>query len=276
MKMQMLAIAFGLLMAGDAAQAESKEGAPAVAPLTGEWYRPTVDARWHWQLNGTVNTEHAVDVYVIDLFDTAPALIERLQATGRRVICYFSAGSLERWRPDIARYSVTEIGNQLADYRNERWLDIRSTGVRQAVLVRLDLAAAKGCDGVEPDNVDGYLNNTGFPLTAQDQLNFNAWLANAAHRRGLAVALKNDVEQAAVLEPYFDFAINESCHRYRECEWLMPFVAANKPVFNAEYEKKYVHSARARAALCQQARARRFRTLVLPVALDDTFRYSCD
>lgn len=276
MKMQMLAIAFGLLLAGDAAQAESKEGAPAVAPLTGEWYRPTVNARWHWQLNGTVNTEHAVDVYVIDLFDTAPALIERLQATGRRVICYFSAGSLERWRPDIARYSVTEIGNRLADYRDERWLDIRSTGVRQAVLVRLDLAAAKGCDGVEPDNVDGYLNNTGFPLTAQDQLNFNAWLANAAHRRGLAVALKNDVEQAAVLEPYFDFAINESCHRYRECAWLMPFVAADKPVFNAEYEKKYVHSARARAALCQQARARRFRTLVLPVALDDTFRYSCD
>lgn len=38
---------------------------------------------------------------------------------------------------------------------------------------RLDLAVQKGCDGVEPDNVDGYQNNSGFPLTAQDQLAYN-------------------------------------------------------------------------------------------------------
>ncbi len=58
------------------------------------------------------------------------------------------------------------------------------------MLRRLDLAVTKGCDGVEPDNMDGYANDSGFPLTAEDQLTFNRFIANEAHRRGLAVGLK--------------------------------------------------------------------------------------
>ena len=43
---------------------------------------------------------------------------------------------------------------------------------------RMDLAKSKGCDGIEPDNVDVYSNhNTGFHFTASDQLAYNKWLA---------------------------------------------------------------------------------------------------
>lgn len=49
---------------------------------------------------------------------------------------------------------------------------------------RLKKAQDKGCDGVEPDNVDGYTNDNGFHLTAHDQLTFNKWLAT-----GLCVIL---------------------------------------------------------------------------------------
>lgn len=275
----MFAMALGLLLAAcpaGAAPAQVQEVRPTPAPVRGEWYRPGVNTSWHWQLSGTVNTDHAVDVYIIDLFDTPPALIERLHALGRKVICYFSAGSYELWRPDASHYAAADLGNTLTNHTDERWVDIRSARVRAILAARMELAATKGCDGVEPDNVDGYRNDSGFALSAQDQLAFNIWLANAAHRRGLAVALKNDVEQAAELEPYFDFAIIESCHHYRECDRLATFVAAGKPVFSAEYEEKYVRSARARAALCREMRARQLRTLVLPVALDDAFRYSCD
>lgn len=55
-------------------------------------------------------------------------------------------------------------------------------------LNRLDVAVYKGCDGVEPDNVDGYTNNTGFILTAEDQLMYNRFLADEAHERGLLIA----------------------------------------------------------------------------------------
>lgn len=100
---------------------------------------------------------------------------------------------------------------------------------------RLDLCVQKGFDAVEFDNVDGYANDTGFPLTYGDQLRYNAFLANAAHARGLAAALKNDLEQVPDLLPYFDMMVVEQCFQYRECEMTLPFVHADKPVFEVEY-----------------------------------------
>lgn len=252
-------------------------GVPEAPPVQGAaWYRPGVGTTWQLQLTGTVNTAHAADLYIIDLFDSSPALIAALQATGRKVICYFSAGSYENWRSDAWRYAGSDLGNTLSGYPDERWVDIRSANVRAILFARMDLAVSKGCDGVDPDNVDGYTNNTGFPLTAQHQLDFNAALANAAHERGLAVSLKNDIEQIGALLPYFDFAVNESCHVYNECHRLAPVIAAGKPVFNVEYESKYVTSSSQRAALCADAQARQFRTLMLPVQLNDAYRYTCD
>ena len=76
---------------------------------------------------------------------------------------------------------------------------------------------AKGFDAVEFDNVDGYANRTGFPLTGADQLRYNMLLANEAHRRGLGALLKNDLGQIRALLPYFDVALNEQCLQYDEC-----------------------------------------------------------
>ena len=250
-------------------------------PVTqGSWYRPGVSATWQWQLqpdrNGQINTGYAVDVYDVDLFNTPESLIEQLHQDGRKVVAYFSAGTFEDFRPDSGDFSPGELGKPLADFPDERWLDIRSGNVRRIVLARLDLAAQKGFDGVEPDNVDGYANNSGFALTADDQLAFNRFVANAARERGMAVGLKNDLDQIAALVEYFDFAVNEQCHEYAECDALRPFVAAGKPVFNAEYAAKYVNNAGTRQVLCSDASGEDIRTLVLPVDLDDSFRFSCE
>jgi hypothetical protein len=77
---------------------------------------------------------------------------------------------------------------------------------------------------------------TGFRLSSDDQLAYNVWLANAAHEHGLSVALKNDLGQVEELLPYFDFALNEECFTYDECDLLTPFVDAGKAVFGVEYE----------------------------------------
>ena len=100
----------------------------------------------------------------------------------------------------------------------------------------MDLCASKGFDGIEPDNVDGFLNDTGFPLTYEDQLRYNTLLASIAHERGLSIGLKNDMEQIPDLLPHFDWALNEQCFEYVECETLLPFLEAGKAVFNVEYE----------------------------------------
>ena len=138
-----------------------------------EWWQPAVSNTWQWQLAGTVNTSYDVDIYDIDLFDNSADQIRRLQDDGRLVVCYFSAGSYENWRSDADDFKQTDLGKTLDGWPDERWLDIRSESVRAIMTARLDLAMEKGCDGIEPDNIDGYTNDTGFGLTAADQLEYN-------------------------------------------------------------------------------------------------------
>jgi len=150
------------------------------------------------------------------------------------VICYFST-QYEKWRPDAASFSASVLGANLDDWPGEKYVDIRSSVVRNIMTARLDLAKSKGCDGIEPDNVDGYTNKNGLGLTAADQLDFNKFLAQQAHSRGLSVGLKNDLDQVSSLVSYFDWALNEQCNQYGECATLNPFVNAGKAVFGTEY-----------------------------------------
>ncbi len=142
------------------------------------------------------------------------------------------------------------LGNDYDGWPGERWLDIRRIDLLAPILrARLDLCRSKGFDGVDPDNINGYLNPTGFPLTAQDQLNFNIWLANEAHARGLSIGLKNDSEQLASLLAYFDWGLTEDCYDQGWCSDLSPFIAAGKPVFAVEYTDTGINF----NLFCQQA-----------------------
>jgi len=253
----------------------------SVAPITkGSWYRPDTATSWQLQLQGDINTSYDVELYDIDLFDSNKTLIQSLQNEGKKVICYFSAGSYEDWREDKEAFANDVLGKELDGWEGEKWLDIRNDKLAPIMRARLDLAVEKGCNGVDPDNVNGYLNDTGFNLSADDQLAYNKFIANEARKRGLSVALKNDMEQIEELEPYFDFSVNEQCHefsKYSECDLLKPFIDANKPVFNAEYKKEYVDNNNGeRDELCADADSMSFQTLVLPLKLDDSFRYSCN
>jgi hypothetical protein len=201
---------------------------------SGTWWQPAPLTTYQWQLTGTVDTSVDVQMYDIDLFDASTSLISKLHADGRVVVCYFST-QYEDWRPDASSFPSSGLGNDLDDWEGEKYIDIRSSAIRAVMQARLDLAASKGCDGVEPDNVDGYTASSGFPLKAADQLDFNKFLASEAHARGLSIGLKNDLDQAAALVPYFDWALNEQCYQYSECSMLSVFVNAGKAVFNTEY-----------------------------------------
>ena len=243
--------------------------------VDGTWYRPVTAVTWQWQLQGAVNTAYNVDLYDIDLFDSSEALIRQLQADGKKVICYFSAGSYEAWRPDAGQFEPESLGNPLDDWPGERWLDIRNENVRIVMKDRLDLAQQKGCDGVEPDNVDAYANDSGFDLTPDDQLVFNRFIANETHARGLAAGLKNDLDQINDLIAYYDFAVNEQCFEYAECALLMPFIQQGKAVLSVEYAPDTIDDETVRREICTEARDLQFSTLILPLELDDSFRYSC-
>ena len=222
--------------------------------LGGRW-SPAPGSTWQWQLQGHLDTSVDVDVYGIDMFDNSAAVVEQLRDDGRKVICYISAGSWERWRPDADNFSDAVTGRKLDGWPGERWLDVRRLNqLRPIMNARMNKCADKGFDAIEFDNVDGYTNQTGFPLSGSDQRRYNRYLADAAHNRGLAAGLKNDLDQIDVLEPHFDFAVNEQCFQYHECGALDDFIDAGKAVFQVEYEL-------AREEFCPQARNRDFSSM---------------
>ena len=176
-----------------------------------------------------------VQVFDIDGFDNSAATVAALHAQGTKVICYIDFGSSENFRPDYSSFPASVQGSTNG-WPGEKWLDIRQLSVLEPIMTaRMKMCVQKGFDALEPDNIDGYTNSTGFPLTAQDQLTYNTWIANEAHSLGLSVGLKNDTDQTAQLQPYFDWALNEQCNEYSECDTENVFVRSNKAVFNAEY-----------------------------------------
>lgn len=246
-------------------------------PITdGDWPRYSVDTTWNWQLLGEVNTSYEADVYVVDMFaQLSENSIESLHAMGRDVICYFSAGTYEPWRPDANLLSNFELGNPHIGFPNEFWLDVRNPEIMKLMANRMDIAVELGCDGVELDNVDAFVNDTSFDITQEDALIYTRILANEAHKRGLAVALKNNVELVNDVVDYFDLLVNEECFQYNECEGYFPIIQAGKPVFNAEYTEEHINDPVAREELCQTSRSYGFQTLFLPLVLDGSFRLSC-
>jgi hypothetical protein len=192
-------------------------------------------------------------LYDIDLYGPsgtrpADAGVRAIRRAGGYPVCYVDAGTWESWRPDARRFAPRLLGRPNG-WPGERWLDIRRVGpLLRIMAARVALCRRGGFAAVEYDNVDGYDNDTGFAITAADQLRYDRDLAGLAHRDGLAAGLKNDVAQARELEPSFDFAVDESCAEYDQCRDLAPFVAAGKPVFDVEYT-------RLSARLCAIARS---------------------
>jgi hypothetical protein len=195
------------------------------------------DAQWQYQLQGTIDRSNPARVFDVDGAATPAATVRALKRDGRYVVCYFSAGTSESFRSDSRRLPAGVRGRPVEGFENERWLDIRRLRLIAPVLrARMRTCARKGFDAVEPDNVDGYDNRTGFPLRRRDALRFTRWLARTAHHLGLAVGLKNSAGLARALAGRFDFAVVEQCLQYDECERYRPFVRRGKPVYEVEYE----------------------------------------
>lgn len=251
------------------ATAERVAAAAAPVPCRGRcWHaRPTVRP-WQIQLAGRIDTSVAAPVVELDCDGTPAATVHAFRRRGTRVLGYLDAGSTESYRADAGRFPPAVVGKLYDGYPDERWLDVRQVDVLLPIMRdRLRTCARKGFDGVDPDNVNGYENDTGFPLTATDQVRFDRALADEAHRQGLAVVLKNTGGLAARLLPWFDGAVVESCFRYRECALYAPFVARGKAVYVIEYE-------RTPAQFCAEARRRHFSAIFKRPSLS-AYRRTC-
>ncbi len=241
---------------------------PSASASSGPAWVPSTSDSFQWILSAPLDTTSSATIYDLDAFDATAADVALLHGLGRHVICYIDVGSWENYRPDASAFPKAVIGNVYAGFPNENWLDIRQISLLAPIMTaRFDMCKSKGFDGVEPDNVDGYQNDTGFPLSAADQIAFNTWIASLAHRRGLAVALKNDPDQLAQLLPSFDFGLEESCWAQGSCSLLAPMRASGKAVFTVEYTD-VTSTATFLSTYCPQAKAAGFYALLKHPALD--------
>ncbi|MFH1430785.1 MAG: endo alpha-1,4 polygalactosaminidase [Candidatus Uhrbacteria bacterium] len=244
---------------------------PSSTDAPGVW-RPAPGTSWQWQLTALpIDTAVNADVFDIDLFDNDHTMINALHAKGRKVICYVNVGTVEDWRQDASEFPEAVIGDSYDEWEGERWLDIRQITLIGPIMGRrFDRAKEMGCDAIEPDNIDGYTNDTGFRLRAADQLRYDVWLVGAAHNRGMSIGLKNDPEHAAILEPYFDWAITEDCAAEGWCDDMSVFTQKGKAVLQAEYTDTDVDF----LAACERATINGFSAIQKQRDLD-AWRRSC-
>jgi Glycoside-hydrolase family GH114 len=171
-----------------------------------------------------------VDIFDIDLWDNPAETVERLHASGKKVICYFSAGTSEDWRSDFKEFSTQDMGANLPLWKGERWLDIRQRSVWRVMQKRIELASKRGCDAIDPDNIgmsvslvrlkdiltpvtDGYDNEKGGgfrrPLTKSDAITYIRKLSREAKRYGMSTGLKNSADILKSVRDDVHFAVNE-------------------------------------------------------------------
>ena len=205
------------------------------AAPSGTYWKPTAGTTWQWQLTGNIDKTVNVSVYDIDGFDNDASVVKALHDQGRKVICYLSVGSYEDWRPDAKSFSAAVLGKEYPGWPGEKFVDIRAKALREIMATRLDLCQQKGFDGIEPDNMDVYSADSGFPLTEKDGIDYANWLASEAHARGLNIGQKNASEIAKTLQPSFDWALTEDCYDQGWCADVSVYVDNDKPVFMSEY-----------------------------------------
>ena len=145
---------------------------------------PIIMPTLHLQLTGyPVDAMISADYFEVDLFETPVSTITRIHEQGAIVLCYLNAGAWEDFRPDVEDFPVDVIGRKYDGWPGEKWLDIRNyPAFANIMLARMDLAVEKGCDGIDTDNVAGYQVETGFAITADDQINLQPMAKRAGAR----------------------------------------------------------------------------------------------
>ena len=210
--------------------------ATSSGPNAAPWI-PEAQATFAIQYGGhTLDTNVKADVYDVDGFDTKSSVVAELHAKGRHVVCYIDVGTWENWRPDAHKFPKSVLGHKDGHWIGERWLDIRQLAILQPIMsARFTMCKSKGFDAVDPDNIDGYQNSTGFPLSAQQQLTYDRWVAKAVHAVGLSVAQKNDNSQIGELRSSFDWAVLEQCYAQGWCGQFTPYTNDDRLVVDIEY-----------------------------------------
>ncbi len=250
------------------------------------WWQPKASEKltWQWQLQGEIDTTLPVQVYNIDI-EASQDKIDELRERGIKIICYFSAGTVESFRDDAGLFPQEIIGEQYEDLIDERWVDYANIDALAPIMnARLDKCKSKGFDAVEIDNVDAHnyetrdaqgevVNiGTNFNMTLDESIAYVRWLTEQAHKRGLGIGLKNAEEMVPDVVDEVDWMLVEDCYYDSWCMAATAFIDADKPVFMAEYDELVPDFAPA----CELAKSLGYSAIWLDSSLSNKLYLACE
>lgn len=198
-------------------------------------------AHWDWQLSEPYDLSRDVQVMDIDPDNHSDADIAALTARGVTTICYVSVGTAENYRSDYEQFPDAVLGKTYGDWPDEKFLDIREIDALLPIMTaRFQRCADMGFDAIEPDNMDVYINDSGFDISASDTIAYVSTLADIAHGMGMEIGQKNVPELTGSLINKLDFVIAEDCFVDGWCKDISAYADAGKPVYAAEYNDREI------------------------------------
>ena len=205
---------------------------------------------FHWMIGGFTTADILPNqsgpaVYDIDGEGSTAADVAAIHAAGAIAVCYVDVGTLEQGRSDYNQFPASVIGPVVQGWPQENWLLV--TAANQSIILPLMQARfknwcqAKGFDGIEPDNLDGWTNIS--EITQADNVTYDMAIGSLAHELPLSIGLKNVLTDVSGMNfsnlvSRFDWALNEQCYEYDECSSYTQagsFLASGKAVWDVEY-----------------------------------------
>jgi hypothetical protein len=235
-------------------------------------WQPPPKVEWQWELAHPLNMSSVTDlstnvtawngdrppatdptIYDIDAIENPASTVATLHSRGAHVVAYLEVGTAGNYYTPAQEGTLTTyfsqfkaagvLGRKLTGYP-EYFLNINSPRTLAIIesMIR-EQVASKGFDAVETDLDETFGNNegpTGFRITQPQEEAYLKTLADYIHGLGLAWIAKN-LDDTGIqsfvtdLEPYAQGIISEQCNQYGTVGLLHPFLAAGKPVMDAEY-----------------------------------------
>jgi endo-alpha-1,4-polygalactosaminidase (GH114 family) len=201
------------------------------------WWQPKASTSFDWDLADLTNTDKfTTDVVDVDAYTTSAEQVAELHAQGKKVIAYLSVGTFEKDRPDLDLLPKEIVGKVYPEWPDEKWLDIRQPEKLKPWLTsRFNMIIKKGFDAIEPDNLDSYDNETGFPITIDDTKRYCDYLIQLAHANGLSIGQKNVPDLSNEYASKFDWILTEDAFEQGWQDQVKEYIVLNKPVFAVEY-----------------------------------------
>jgi hypothetical protein len=230
---------------------------------------------WSIQTHGVL-VKRDVELSIIDLFNYSFFEIRSLKDANISPICQFSIGTYSNSNPfDNHDFPEVGVGNPISN--GKYWVDITNETIKNIMVSRLEYAVEKGCVGVNLIDANNHKEDTGFSTTYAEQIGFNTFLSNEAHKLGLSVGFLDIDDHILSISKNVDFLTSSSCYIKDSCYKYESFTKQDKAVFNIEYNPLYFTDSSALEDLCLNSKAYDIETIVFEKEdFNGTYSYICN